>query len=401
MTARKEKILAINGGSSSIKFALYEVAEPHTFTLHGKIERIGLVGTKLTFNKGSDAVNENQDITVGDYSSAISFLLDWLKIEVDFSSVKAIGHRLVHGMQHIEPEFITQALLDDLHKITPYDLDHLPAEIALIEAFGKSFPKLRQIACFDTAFHKNMPRVAKLLPIPRRFDTMGIKRYGFHGISYAYLMEELARTADPKIANGRVILAHLGSGASLAAVLNGQSIDTTMGFTPAGGVLMGSRPGDLDPGVAWYMMQRENFTPRQFDDIINHQSGLLGISETSSDMQDLLKIEKKDFRAAEAVELFCYQIKKCIGSYYATLGGLDALIFAGGIGEHAPVIRQNICNGLEHLGIVLEENRNEMNADIISKSNSRVSVRVIHTNEELMITRTVCRLLEFATAQNS
>ena len=290
-------------------------------------------------------------------------------------------------MERTEPEHITDELLTELRRISPYDMDHLPAEIQLIEAFRQRHPKLPQVACFDTAFHCTMPHVAKLLPIPRRFDEMGIRRHGFHGLSYAYLIEELARVAGTTTAQGRVILAHLGGGASLAAVRGGKSIDTSMGFTPAGGLTMGTRPGDLDPGVAWHMIQLENLTPKQFNDLINQDSGLLGISETSSDMRDLLARETDDVRAAEAVALFCYQAKKWIGAFAAALGGLETLVFAGGIGESTPIVRARICDGLEFLGIELEEKQNVANADVISANAGRVAVRVIHTDEEWMIAR--------------
>jgi acetate kinase len=296
-------------------------------------------------------------------------------------------------MKYTEPERITPELLDELHRICPYDPDHLPREIELIEALRQHHPKLPQVACFDTVFHRTMPRVARLLPIPRRFDAMGVQRYGFHGLSYAYLVEELAHVAGAKAAQGRVILAHLGNGASLAAGRAGKSIDTSMGFTPTGGLPMGTRPGDLDPGVAWYLMQTGKLTPKQFNNLINHESGLLGVSETSSDMSDLLDRETQDVRAAEAVALFCYQVKKWIGAFAAALGGLDTLVFAGGIGENAPVVRARICDGLEFLGIELEEKQNVANAGVISAAGSRVAVRVIHTDEEWMIAKTVCRVL--------
>ena len=387
-------ILTINGGSSSIKFALYQINEPPMRLLHGKIDRIGLKDSTLTF----DDKNRNRKgilkVEAADHRSAVEFLTDWLEQQNSFSSVKAAGHRVVHGMEHTQPEYITQELLNELHRISPYDMDHLPAEIELIEAFRLSHPKLPQVACFDTAFHCTMPRVAKLLPIPRRFDAMGIRRYGFHGLSYAYLIEELARVAGKKAAQGRVILAHLGNGASLAAVCKEKSIDTSMGFTPAGGLTMGTRPGDLDPGVAWYMMKSENLSPKQFNNLINHDSGLLGISETSSDMHDLLALETQDVRAAEAVALFCYQVKKWIGAFAAALGGLDTLVFAGGIGENAPLVRERICEGLSFLGVELNESRNAETADVISTDDSRVAVRVIRTDEEQMIARSVCRILK-------
>ena len=386
-------ILTINGGSSSIKFALYQTGEPLEQSFHGSIDRIGLPGTNLTFSDSTGNKKGNLILESSDTRSASNFLFDWLEEQIDFSLVSGVGHRVVFGMKHTEPERIAQKLLEELHRISPYDTDHLPAEIELIEALQQRYPKLPQVACFDTAFHRTMPRVARILPIPRRFDAAGIQRYGFHGLSYSYLIEELAHVAGTKAAQGRIILAHLGNGASLAAVYEGKSIDTSMGFTPAGGIVMGTRPGDLDPGVAWYLMKSENLTPKQFNKLINHESGLLGISETSSDMQDLLAKENDDIRSAEAVELFCYQVKKWIGSFAAALGGLDTLIFAGGIGENSPVVRCRICEGLEFLGIELDEKRNIANAQIVSTENGKTIVRVIHTDEELMIAKTVIQMI--------
>jgi acetate kinase len=389
----KPFVLTINGGSSSIKFALYLIGGTLKRSLHGKVDRIGLPGANLTFNDPTRNQQDSRSIEASDHRSAADFLIDWLEEQIGFASVKAVGHRVVHGMKHTEPERVTQELLDELRRIRPYDPDHLPREIELIEAFRRHHPKLPQVACFDTAFHRTMPRVARLLPIPRRFDAMGIQRYGFHGLSYAYLMEELARVAGTNAAQARVILAHLGNGASLAAVRGGKSIDTSMGFTPTAGVPMGTRPGDLDPGVAWYMMRTENLTPKQFNHIINHESGLLGISETSSDMRDLIERQTSDVRAAEAVELFCYQTRKWIGAFAAVLGGLQTLVFAGGIGENTGEVRARVCSGLEFLGIELDEARNAVNAPVVSTEASPATVRVIRTDEELMIARAVCRLL--------
>jgi acetate kinase len=393
MKPSNPSILTINGGSSSIKFALYQTDKLPKRWLHGKVDRIGLAGTNLTFNDLTQNHQRSRAIKASDHWSAAKVLIDWLEERIGFASVKAVGHRVVHGMKHTEPERITQELLDELHRISAYDPDHLPREVELIEAFRQHHPKLPQVACFDTAFHRTMPRVAQLLPIPRRFEAMGVQRYGFHGLSYAYLVEELARVAGTKAAHGRVILAHLGNGASLAAVRDGQSVDTSMGFTPAAGIPMGTRPGDLDPGVAWFMMLNENLTLKQFSNLINHESGLLGVSETSSDMRDLLEHEAVDMRAAEAVALFCYQVKKWVGAFAAVLGGLDTLVFAGGIGENAPIVRARICDGLGFLGIELEETRNMANAGLISAETSGVPVRVIHTDEEWIIATTVCRVL--------
>jgi acetate kinase len=386
-------VLTINSGSSSIKFALYSSDGSWERILNGKVDRIGITDTCLHFNNLKKNKKGNLKIEVSDHKSVAKFLIDWLEKQVDFSSISAIGHRVVYGMKHSIPELITSGLLKELSLITSYDLDHLPAEIELIKVFRQHHPKHTQIACFDTAFHQTMPRVATLLPIPRRFDAKGIQRYGFHGLSYAYLMEELTRIATHEATQGRIILAHLGSGASMAAVYKGKSIDTSMGFTPAGGLIMGTRSGDLDPGVAWFMMKSEKLSPKQFDTLINHDSGLLGVSETSSDMKDLLESQKTDIRAAEAIELFCYQAKKWIGAFTAALGGLDTLVFSGGMGENAPEIRSRICEGLEYLGVDIDKKQNQTNAPIISINKCKTTVRVIHTDEEWMIAKTVSQMI--------
>jgi acetate kinase len=395
MKPANPRILSINGGSSSIKFALYQTGKPLERKLYGKVDRIGLSDTSLTSNDSNGNQQDSLSFATSDHKSAADSLIDWLEKQDGFASIGAVGHRVVHGMNRTEPEPVTQTLMDQLLRIMPYNPHHLPREIELIEAFRLRHPKLPQVACFDTAFHRTMPRVAKLLPLPRRFDVKGIQRYGFHGLSYVYLMQELERLAGAKTANGRVILAHLGNGASMAAVLGGRSIDTTMAFTPAAGLVMSTRTGDVDPGLVSYLARSEQMTTAQFDQMINHESGLLGISETSSDMRDLLAREAEDVRAAEAVALFCYQAKKSIGAYAAALGGLDTLVFAGGIGENAPPVRARICEGLGFLGIELDESHNAENAGTISTDASRTAVRVIRTDEELMIARSVCRILGF------
>lgn len=394
MKPAKPGILTINGGSSSIRFALYQVGEALERRLYGKIDRIGLSRTSLTFNDPATNQQSSRSLAASDHKSAANFLIDWLEEQNGFEAVQAVGHRVVHGMKHTAPELVTQELLDELHLIKPYDPDHLPREIELIEAFRQRHPKLPQLTCFDTAFHRDMPRVARLLPIPRRYEAKGVQRYGFHGLSYGYLMEELARLGDPAATTGRVILAHLGNGASMAAVRDGKSIDTSMGFTPTSGLPMSTRSGDLDPGLVSYLARTEKMTATQFHQMVNNESGLLGVSEISSDVRDLLAQEAGDVRAAEAVALFCYQAKKWIGSFAAALGGLDTLVFAGGIGENAPLIRERICDGLGLLGIELNRKRNAKNAPLISSDAGRVKVRVICTDEELMIARSVIRVLD-------
>lgn len=388
------RILTINGGSSSIKFALYPSDEPLQRRLSGKVDRIGLPGTFLSFTDAESDEQGRHDLEASDHPSAAHSLIEWLTRRSRSATVRAVGHRVVHGgHRHHEPQRVIPELLDELRRIRSWDPDHLPSEIALIEVFQQRYPNVPHVACFDTAFHRTLPRVAKVLPLPRRYDAMGIQRYGFHGLSYSFLMEELARLAGAEAARGRLILAHLGNGASLAAVRDGRSVDTTMGFTPAGGLPMGTRPGDLDPGVAWYLMQTEKLSPARFNDLIHHESGLLGVSETSSDMRDLMRREAGDVRAAEAIELFCYQTRKWIGAFAAALGGLDTLVFAGGIGENAAEARARICDGLGFLGIALDPHRNAANAGVVSPAGSRVTVRVICTDEELMIAKAAAGVL--------
>ncbi len=359
--------------------------------LDGKVDRIGLPGTRLSFNDRVGNKVGSLGIARGAHGRAVGFLIDWLGRQPAFASVAAVGHRIVHGMARTEPTRVTAGLIRELRLTAPFDPDHLPGEIDLMRAFQEKHPKLPQVACFDTAFHRSMPRVAKILPIPRRFEAMGVVRYGFHGLSYEFIMEELQRIAGARAARGRVILAHLGNGASLAAVKDARSQDTSMGFTPAAGLVMSSRTGDLDPGIACFLSRRERMSAAKYQEMVNHRSGLLGVSGTSSDMRDLLARESSDVRAAEAVELFCYQARKWIGAYAAALGGLDTLVFAGGIGENAPVIRARICEGLEFLGVRLDGRRNSAASPLISRG--RVAVRVIRTDEELMIARSVMRVL--------
>ena len=394
MDINKDCILTINGGSPSIKFGLFEMSDTLVELFCGEIENIGTDHAKFNFSNISINEKTITSIKATDHNEAAIMLIDWLEKQDSFASVKAIGHRIVQGMEHTEPLVASDELVSELKKLSFLDPEHLPGEIKMIEIFRKHYPALFQVACFDTAFHADMPQVAKLLSIPQRYYDKGIRRYGFHGLSYAYLMGELNKTAGYEIAQGKIILAHLGSGASLAAVKEGKSIDTSMGFTPASGIPMGTRAGDIDPGVAYYLMQTEKLSPAQFDHLINHESGLIGISETSSDMRELLKRQHTDHRVADAVELFCYQTKKWIGSYAAALGGLDTLVFSGGIGENAIEVRKRICEGLQFLGIELDESRNKKHGQIISTDKSRVSVRVIRTNEELMIARLTCEIFE-------
>jgi acetate kinase len=381
-------ILTINGGSSSIKFALFEAGDTSRSLAKGEISRIGLPQAALEVKEVNPQNSVSRLVEAPNHAAAANVLMEWLTEHG--GALTAVGHRLVHGgPKYSQPQRITPEMVEELRRISPFDPEHLPEEILLVEAVHRRFPDLPQIACFDTAFHHDLPQVARMLPIPRRYGAQGVRRYGFHGLSYAFLMEELVRLGDPAATSGRVILAHLGSGASLAAVHRGKSIDTSMGFTPAAGLVMGTRTGDLDPGLVYYLQHTGNMTAAQFQRLVNHESGLLGVSETSSDMQDLLRREAGDVRAAEAIALFCYQAKKWIGSFAAALGGLDTLVFAGGIGEHAPSVRARICEGLGFLGIELSASRNANDEGVISSESSRATVRAIGTDEDLMIARSV------------
>lgn len=388
------RLLTINGGSSSIKFALFAPGEPPRRMLAGEVERIGLPNAFLKAEGENGEPARQEPIDAADHRRAVERLIEWLERRIGFSSVAAIGHRIVHGgARYGAPAPVTPELVEELKRLSPLDPAHLPGEIALIEAFLECTPHVPQVACFDTAFHRDMPRVAWLLPIPRRYEAAGIRRYGFHGLSFTYLMEELARTAGAEAAAGRVILAHLGSGASLAAVRGGKCIDTTMSFTPTAGLVMGTRSGDLDPGVLIHWLRSERLTADELDERVNRQSGLLGISEFSSDMRDLLGAEQVDARAADAVASFCYQAKKYIGAFAAALGGLDTLVFSGGIGAHAAEVRRRICQGLEFLGIRIDDAKNAVGAAVISVEGGRCTVRVIMTDEELTIAKALLRAL--------
>jgi len=397
MKPAESRVLTINGGSSSIKFALFEAGGAPQRILSGELERIGTAQASLGVKGPNPKDNFSRPVRAADHTAAVGALMDWIESHSGREALAAVGHRVVHGgPNYSQPQQVTAEMLEELHRLSSFDPEHLPLEIELLEAFRRRHPSLPQVACFDTAFHRTMPRVATILPIPRRYEAAGVRRYGFHGLSYEFLMVELARLGDPAARNGRAILAHLGNGASLAAVRDGKSIDTSMGFTPTAGLVMSTRSGDLDPGLVSYLARTEKMNAAEFEKMVTQESGLLGVSETSSDMRDLLDSETKDVGAAEAVALFCYQAKKWIGSFAAALGGLDTLVFAGGIGENAPTVRSRICEELGFLGIDLDDGRNAASDAVISSANSRVTVRVIHTDEEIVIARAVISTLNLS-----
>src|SRR6266542_5083617 len=366
---------------------MYQMNEDLKKTHSGKIEKIGSAQASFGVTDSFSNEKNNYKVDASDFHKAVDVLINHLEKNINVHKLAAIGHRIVYGMAHSEPAKINEQLLKELKAFSSYDPDHLPAEVEIIEKLKIKFPQILQVACFDTSFHSAMPRLAKIFPLPRDLSVENVRRYGFHGLSYSYLMEELKNKKGAQVADGKIIITHLGSGASLAAVKNGKCVDTSMGFTPAGGIMMGTRCGDIDPGVAWYLLQNKKMNASQFNHLINHESGLLGVSGLSADMHDLLQQENSNAHAAEAIALFCYQAKKFIGAFIAVLGGLDALVFSGGIGENAFAIRRKICSDLKYTGIELDEEKNIKSAFHISTDKSRVKVFVIRTDEELMIAR--------------
>jgi acetate kinase len=365
VTATNEPtILVINVGSSTLKYAIFLLSGGDDPLLHGVVE-----------------------YSVTEKENAAAALLEDLKRQPLFDSIHVVGHRLVHGgMKLGDPVRIdgdVRALLDEVIPLAP---DHLPAELRAIDEVSRVVPSLAQVACFDTAFHNNMPVAAKMFGVARELYEAGVVRYGFHGLSFEYVVATLRESGRLP---ARTIVAHLGNGASIAAVLDGVSIDTSMGMTPSGGLVMGTRSGDLDPGVMLYLLRSRGFSMKELDDAVNRDGGLLGISETSSDVRALLAAASTDSKAEDAIAVFCYQAAKFIGAYSAALGGIDALVFTGGIGENSPEIRARICAKLDFLGIKLDSALNRENASTISVAHGAVVVRIMKTREEVMIARHV------------
>jgi acetate kinase len=368
LSPMKRHILTVNCGSSSLKYALFEADERSERVLaRDEVQRIGE--------------------TVPDHATAVRSALAELA-RMRLPEPDAIGHRVVHGgRDHVRPARVDDALLASLRALVPFAPLHLHAELLAIEEARARFPDRPQVVCFDTAFHRTMPEVAQRFALPRRLFDEGVRRYGFHGLSYEYIVESIGARSL-----GRAVIAHLGNGASLCAVREGRSIDTTMAFTPTGGIVMGTRSGDLDPGLIVYLLGR-GLDAAGLDRLVNHEAGLLALSETTADMKRLVLARDRDARAALAIDVFCWQARKAVGALTATLGGLDSLVFTGGIGAHAPLVRREITRGLEHLGVRLDEGKNEMNADLIGSREGTVTVRVVATDEERMIVRHTARLV--------
>jgi acetate kinase len=377
-------ILVLNVGSSTLKFGLFPLEEGNDPFLHGVLEYAGREGGQLRLVYSGEGKQESVQVAATRESAATE-LLDYLERSSLFKSVRAVGHRLVHGGSKLRaPIVVDAAVRAMLEEVVPLAPDHLPTELGAIDEVARFAPNVSQVACFDTAFHSAMPRVARLFGLPRALLDSGVIRYGFHGLSYEYVTESLRQRGELP---ARTIVAHLGNGASIAALRDGIGIDTTMGLTPTGGMVMSTRSGDLDPGILLYLLRSRGFSADDVDDVTKHKGGLLGISDSSSDVRDLLAACAKDPKAEEALGVFCYQAKKFIGGYAAALGGIDALVFTGGVGERSPDVRARICEGLGFLGIEIDAASNGENAETISASGSNVRVRTIRTNEEAMIAR--------------
>jgi acetate kinase len=383
-------ILCLNGGSSSLKIALY-LFEDGTETLlaEGAVGRIAAAAVRLRL-KGHDSREVTEDLSGGFswYEDVIRSIFNGLS-RLDLPAPAGVGHRVVHGgPAHSAPARVDSSVLDELRGLAAFAPLHLPGEIRLMEEVDRQVPGIPQVACFDTAFHRGMPELAQRLPLPRSLWEQGLRRYGFHGLSYEYVLGALGTAA-----RGRTVIAHLGNGASMAALDKGRPVDTTMGFTPAGGFMMGTRSGDLDPGVLLYLMREVGYDVAGIDRLVNEESGLRGVSGVSADMRTLLERRAEDPSADQAIELFCYHVRKQVGALAAVLGGIDLLVFTGGIGEKAAPVRGSICRGLRHLGIALDEDRNAAGAATISVPGSECAVLVVPTNEDLVIARHTHKVL--------
>ena len=381
------RVLTINTGSSSLKVALYDYAESESLILTANAERIGMSNGAIRICEASGAPAITLSGDLRDHRAALARVFAWLAQHNFDQPLALVGHRVVFGGPHFRaPVVITTVLREALRALVPFDPEHLPQALDAMEFMREHDSKVLQVACFDTAFHRDLPAVAQKYALPPKYFADGILRYGFHGLSYQYIVQSLL-ALDGALAEGRVIVAHLGNGASMAAIHAGRCIDTSMGFTPDSGLVMGTRAGDIDPGALLQVLALNAMDPLAVKVLINQHSGLLGVSGSSADMQVLLAREASDAMAAEAIALFCYRAKKVLGAYVAALGGLDVLVFTGGIGEHAAPVRERICAGLECLGIHIDRPRNQRGEAIISTTKSPVKVRVLPTDEGLMIAR--------------
>jgi acetate kinase len=383
----KEPILCVNAGSSSLKFAVYRMSEREERLFAGEVESIGSDGGKLWLRGAGGLLLSDRRGRFRNHQEASGAMFAVLG-EHGQTAVAAAGHRIVHGGPSLyDPQIVDAGVRRRLQELVPFAPLHLPSEIAVIDELSRRSPSLPQIVCFDTAFHRPIPEVARRMPLPRSLWNQGVMRYGFHGLSYEFVVSRMGDRLG-----SRAIIAHLGNGASMVALKDGAPVDTSMGLTPAGGFMMGTRSGDLDPGIILYLL-RLGWTLEALEDLLDHKSGLLGVSALTADMKALLEKRDSDPNAAQAVAMFCYQIRKFAGAFAAVLGGLDTLVFTGGIGERAAPVRSEICRGLEHLGIKLDDDRNLRHEEVVSSNDSGCIVRVVGTDEDLMIARHTNRII--------
>ena len=380
----EQTVLSLNGGSSSLKYAVYRLDDAKEERIFfGAVEAIGQPSGKAWLRSGEKSLQEESG-KFPDHATAIKKMFAALR-EQGVDRLSAAGHRIVHGgPKFITPQRIDVRLREALKELIPFAPLHLPSQIAMIEAVEAHYPDLPQVACFDTAFHSRMPEVARRFALPQKLWDQGIRRYGFHGLSYEYIVSKLGQELGR-----RAIIAHLGNGASMVALKDGLPMDTSMGMTPTGGFMMGTRSGDLDPGVLIHLL-KEGYSADRLEELVDHEAGLLGVSGQTSDMKGLLEKSHTNSASQMAVQMFAYQIRKFIGAYAAVLNGLDTLVFTGGIGEGAEEVRIKICLGLEYLGVALDTQANSRNAEVVSLPSSKCRVWVVQTDEDLMIARHTC-----------
>jgi len=380
-----QTIAAINSGSSTLKFGLFSFMDPLRIILKGKIAGIGTQDCSFAIENEEEHNDVSNPVNIDSVEKAAELLIKWLQHLGGQYQLCGIGHRVVHGGLHYdEPVLIEDKLICELEKIKSLAPLHLPDAIAIINSFKQAFPGISQVACFDTSFHKSLPFEARYYAIPRSLWSDGVVRYGFHGISCEYIYQKLKEGDDPP-GSKKIIIAHLGSGSSITAIKNGHSIETTMGFSPAGGLMMNTRAGDIDPGVLIYLLKEKKMDPDQLDHILNRESGIKAVAENELPVEKLLEKKRNDSKSRQAIIMYCYHARKQIGALAATMGGLDTIVFTGGIGEHSPEIRKLICSGLEFIGVALNNELNDHSAATISELSAPVKVHVIATNEEVMI----------------
>ncbi len=395
-----ERILTLNSGSSSLKFAVFDWQDEAELVYSGNSSGVGTDKAKLTIKDSKKKRILEESLPKVDHAAAFDRIVSWLEEVISLNDIKAVGHRIVHGgTKFLQHAIIDDTMIEELKHLVPFAANHLPPALDTIEHARTRFEHVLHVGCFDTVFHRDMPDVARIFALPYKLFEQGVERFGFHGLSYEYICLQLHRNFNDEAKNAKIVIAHLGNGCSLAAVKSLKGIDTTMGFSPTGGLVMGTRSGDIDPGLVTYLFEQLNYTPSDFANCVDHQSGLLGLSGISSDMQTLL--ESTEIGAARAVDVFCYQARKYIAAMSAALDGLDILVFTGGIGENSAEIRKRICSHLGFLGVKIDERKNGDSEQDISLNDAKTKILVIPTNEEIMIARHTAEIASTKTGVSS